>query len=310
LQVYRKSGYHDLMAKKAPPWADRKGSMRKAIAGILKAYRDAQGWNQTELAEELSKRAGDRRFTQGFVSEFESGEKPVTIEYLALFVEALDVPLLQLLKPVLPVGPHEILKDISLLELVEEAHQMRSTGKLTASDFETVASRVRAEFAEWLVQETETASERVARASAVNNDPRFVELIKLLAGLEPADWVYFADLADGVRLRRRRPGWTRTSLSARGARLKEPGIFDVKDRDPNLPEVALTEAVLKRGKKAASARRGRLAVAPTGQPEVRVVEVSVDRAAIKAKNRREAEVKKRAAKALLTTKRRGGAKKR
>src|SRR5262245_42108641 len=111
------------------------------IATTVKAYREARGWSQTQLANALTREARDRTFGQGFVSEFERGLKPVDVEYLALFVRALKIPAFRLLEPGLP-SPESRLSDL-LTEL-----QTTSTGKLSAAELQDALGRIRAEFAQ------------------------------------------------------------------------------------------------------------------------------------------------------------------
>jgi transcriptional regulator with XRE-family HTH domain len=176
-------------------WSDRRGTMRQRIADILKAYRKSRGWNQADLAGQLSRVAG-RTFSQGFVSEFESGLKPVTVEYLALFVEVLEVPLLRVLEPALPAGQR-------VLDLVIDDALASGKERLSEADFAKIAAKARAELADVMVEQMETATARFTASTKAGNDPRFVMLLQHLAKLDAADWSYFDGLALGLLGQRR-----------------------------------------------------------------------------------------------------------
>jgi transcriptional regulator with XRE-family HTH domain len=87
-------------------------AMRQFVGEVLRARRMAAGFTLRDVAAKA-------RVSPGYISEIERGQKEPSSELLAALTGALDVPL------------SVLLRDVSALLELEEAHELASVSSIT-----------------------------------------------------------------------------------------------------------------------------------------------------------------------------------
>jgi hypothetical protein len=174
-------------------WRAQKGDIRKAIGARVARAREHEGtgklrqprWTQAILAEKLNALAGGRTFSQGFVSAFERGGKPVSLEYMVLFSHALNWPMLDLVEPVL------MREGTGMLDVL--VPYLERAPRLSQAELEQRISQARGAAGRDILERARMKATYLAMI-----DPGLADLVRALESLGPDDWSYLTVLAKGL----------------------------------------------------------------------------------------------------------------